>query len=39
VIDQLFDAWCLVGLCIGGALGLACGIGLGMRLYWRTGKW
>jgi hypothetical protein len=38
-MDQLFDAWCLVGLCAGGLIGLIGGLFVGMRLYWRTGKW
>jgi hypothetical protein len=38
-MDALLDGWCLVGLCLGGALGITAGVFVGLRLYWRTGKW
>jgi hypothetical protein len=38
-LDTFIAGWCFVGLCVGAIVGLLCGVFVGMRLYWRTGKW
>jgi hypothetical protein len=38
-METLLDGWCLAGMCIGLAAGVVVGMFVGMRLYWRTGKW
>ena len=38
-MPSLLDGWCLLGGCVGLLGGVAAGVFVGLRLYWRTGKW